>query len=746
MVAGALNITRVPADGALIGGNTSLLGSESVREVASNYVINATDISEAFYNKGKKYKLLKVLGKEPWQTGNESIDPEHVLRNIKLEVDPRGNRKVPNLFKIKRRKKYPNYVRKQRQIYREDLKKYQQKHAASAKAVAESRDQPVFANFPSSTRPPATATPRGARVVTTAAPRVVSTAAPRVVPKAAPREISSTPPRVVTKAAPRVGSTAAPRGGRVITAASVNKPGPASPHQQSLQTSEKQDKPRILVAAPSPHVGRVVSTVTPNGYHYTTKSSFVDVQFGSTRHVYSTTHVPPAAQHSTLAPFHHAPAQHHSTTLAPIKHAASTPQHLSTLAPLHLAPSAHHHAPTPAPHPAHHSTTLAPLHVPQHHTTASPSHVPKHTSIGPANFHSTTLASMHVSHHDSIAPKQVHPSHLSTTHAPSPLSTPASSQPTTYHSKIVLLKSKSKEPPALPPYHPPTSIKKSKAVTKTVTTATTTTLSTTETIVHSLPSNNKKLPATYGSASPTVHSLPPAPQVSPQLIISTSAPLRAQPEHTVTAAGPTTTVHSLPRLHHHSNTRSPSIAIGSKQHIDNLFLELDQGTIKSLYDENRNIKLVGPIAVRATGPKTFTIVDPQSLEHHHNIPKREHKHSSNSLPAEKPKLTKRPSLHFEPLAKVRFEHPARIDSTAKPVIATTPKLGNKWGNDGVIRVLDGNRRWPKVKPTPRSSKLPLPTPRVDIGVDPRHSKHVRFEDLSKDGARDSSSTFVRFPS
>ena len=54
MVASALNITRVPADGALLGGNTSLLGSESVREVASNYVINATDISEAFYNKGKK--------------------------------------------------------------------------------------------------------------------------------------------------------------------------------------------------------------------------------------------------------------------------------------------------------------------------------------------------------------------------------------------------------------------------------------------------------------------------------------------------------------------------------------------------------------------------------------------------------------------------------------------------------------------------------------------------------------------
>ena len=735
MVASALNITRVPADGALLGGNTSLLGSESVREVASNYVINATDISEAFYNKGKKYKLLKVLGKEPWQTGNESIDPEHVLRNIKLEVDPRGNRKVPNLFKIKRRKKYPNYVRKHRQIYREDLKKYQQKHAASAKAVAESRDQPVFANFPSSTRPPAMVTPRGARVVTTAAPREISSTPLRVVTKAAPS---------VTTAAPRVVSTAAPRGGRVITAASVNKPGPASPHQQSLQTSEKKDKPRILVAAPSPHVGHVASTVKPNGYHYTTKSSFVDVQFGSTRHVYSTTHVPPGAHHSTLAPFHHAPAQHHST-LAPIKHAASTPQHLSTLAPLHLAPSAHHHAPTPAPPPAHHSTTL--LHVPQHHTTTSPSHILKHTSIGPANFHSTTLASMHVSHHDSIAPKQVHPSHLSTTHAPSPLSTPASSQPTTYHSKIVLLKNKSKEPPALPPYHPPTSIKKSKVVTKTVatatatTTTTSTTLSTTETIVHSLPSNNKKLPASHGPASPTVHSLPPVPQVSPQLVISTSAPLRPQPGHLVTAA----TVHSLPRLPHHSTTRSPSIAIGSKQHIDNLFLELDQGTIKSLYDENRNIKLVGPIAVRATGPKTFTIVDPQSLEHHHNIPKREHKHSSNSLPADRPKLTKRPSLHFEPLAKVRFEHPARIESTAKPVIATTPTR-SKWGNDGVIRVLDGNRRWPKVKPTPRSSKLPRPTPRVDIGVDPRHSKHVRFEDLSKDGARDSSSAFVRFPS
>ena len=80
---------------------------ESVREVASNYVINSTDIKKRFFNKGKKYRLLKVVKKDP--KGNILVNGEDVIRNIKLEVDSKGNMKVPNLFKIKRKKNYKNY-------------------------------------------------------------------------------------------------------------------------------------------------------------------------------------------------------------------------------------------------------------------------------------------------------------------------------------------------------------------------------------------------------------------------------------------------------------------------------------------------------------------------------------------------------------------------------------------------------------------------------------------------------------
>ena len=47
--------------------NSTSKVKESVREVASNYVINGTDIKKRFFNKGKKYRILKVVKKTPFK-------------------------------------------------------------------------------------------------------------------------------------------------------------------------------------------------------------------------------------------------------------------------------------------------------------------------------------------------------------------------------------------------------------------------------------------------------------------------------------------------------------------------------------------------------------------------------------------------------------------------------------------------------------------------------------------------------
>ena len=91
------------------------------REDASNYVIKKEDVSKVFHNKGKKYKLLKIVK----SNNSNTVDTENILRNIKLEVDDFGKMKVPNLFKVlKKKKRFPNYIRKKKQIYREDVDHY----------------------------------------------------------------------------------------------------------------------------------------------------------------------------------------------------------------------------------------------------------------------------------------------------------------------------------------------------------------------------------------------------------------------------------------------------------------------------------------------------------------------------------------------------------------------------------------------------------------------------------------------
>ena len=77
---------------------------------------------------------------------------EDVIRNIKLEVDSKGNMKVPNLFKIKRKKNYKNYVRRHRQIYREDLRNFQKSEKDNVGEAAEHSIVTVTTPGPRTTR------------------------------------------------------------------------------------------------------------------------------------------------------------------------------------------------------------------------------------------------------------------------------------------------------------------------------------------------------------------------------------------------------------------------------------------------------------------------------------------------------------------------------------------------------------------------------------------------------------------
>ena len=90
------------------------------------------------------------------------------------------------------------------------------------------------------------------------------------------------------------------------------------------------------------------------------------------------------------------------------------------------------------------------------------------------------------------------------------------------------------------------------------------------------------------------------------------------------------------------------------------------------------------------------------------------------------KTTKRPSLHFEPIAEG--------DSRRKIVGTTVQKTGALWE----VKPVDPyrNRRWPRSKPTPRSSNV----------SHRQRSLKVRFEDLSNESSVVLPNKIVRFPS
>ena len=608
---------------------------EDVLEEAANYTINISDeINKKFTNGNKKYRLMKVVRAKPFgrEKKSESVET-NVLRNIKLEVDGKGNKKVPNLFKIRRKARYPNYVRKHRQIYRGDFPDYPGKKldhqpglknkivAVSENSASESKIAPTFAH---------------------------------------------------------IGPVAPLQGGHHgVTPVPASGPSSFAPTKAPLPPSPTRAPPRY----PRSTAGR--------SYHYTTRSSFVSVQFGR---------APVQTVTAPSSPVY--PVSGHSSTLPPLLPSYVSPSPTPSKAPLVLS--------SPAP-------SLSPLVL----SPLPPSKAPSVLS-SPA---------------PSLSPLVLSP--LPPSKAPSVVSSPAPSVAPLILSSPFPVASSTPHISSLPPtFGPhlsasaaaPKIYKSSISLKKTTTSSTTTT---------SIP---KTTTSTFTTTTGKVTSSTPSSVLPPQTV-SLGLPLVPEPVQPVRVQLQPSVVHlpgpPVPRPHLPvSPGPSPlpaapgHIAVGSRAHIDNLFRDYERtGTILSLYDEDRNIKLLGPIAVRATGPSTFQVIDTNRFERHQPlvvIPNNIQTH-----PATTKKTTKRPSLHFEPIKeKTRKEKvlPAKINLSSK-------NLGAGWNVlDEPLGDQYRSRRWPS-KPTPRSN------------VNRRHrSLKVRFEDLSNGSSEVAPKKHFRFPS
>ena len=100
---------------------------------------------------------------------------------------------------------------------------------------------------------------------------------------------------------------------------------------------------------------------------------------------------------------------------------------------------------------------------------------------------------------------------------------------------------------------------------------------------------------------------------------------------------------------------SQKIAIGSEKDIGKVLKDFKKTKVLSLQNKEKKINLIGPIKVRATGQKTFSIVekfDPVEDETVLTATKTRKREQNKSLTYHLEKLysstTKRPSIHFDP--------------------------------------------------------------------------------------------------
>jgi len=202
-------------------------------------------------------------------------------------------------------------------------------------------------------------------------------------------------------------------------------------------------------------------------------------------------------------------------------------------------------------------------------------------------------------------------------------------------------------------------------------------------------------------------------------------------------------------------TETKSIAIGSKENIGKVLKEYRETNKFALQNSNKNINLIGPIKVRATGPKTFSIVDnidPIEIEMEtvltetKNRKREENKSLANHL-AKFYSTTKRPSLHFEELEEpslkfhktpkrteeITFRHsttaiPALSSSSEKVNLYNSPKSElSKYKTSNHIKTDEESYKPYKTQVLPKS---------IEIGNvfrerEPKFSRSFRFEDESK---------------
>ena len=94
------------------------------------------------------------------------------------------------------------------------------------------------------------------------------------------------------------------------------------------------------------------------------------------------------------------------------------------------------------------------------------------------------------------------------------------------------------------------------------------------------------------------------------------------------------------------------------------------GSVISLQGGNKNIRLIGPIAVQATGPKTFRIVDIQEREEHSPASER----TVGKFVELRPEpASKRPSLQFLPAQNTLPQHPNRKRESLAPHTTAGPR-------------------------------------------------------------------------
>jgi len=203
------------------------------------------------------------------------------------------------------------------------------------------------------------------------------------------------------------------------------------------------------------------------------------------------------------------------------------------------------------------------------------------------------------------------------------------------------------------------------------------------------------------------------------------------------------------------------IAIGSEQDIGKVLKEFKKTSVLSLQNKEKKINLIGPIKVRATGPKILSIVDkfdPVELEMEtvlketKNRKREQNKSLAYHLEKFYSSTTKRPSIHFDPeileepslrfhrnpnhSEKITFRH-STTSIPAQVISSLIPNQINVF-NPSKSKIEHLNSVTGNVTKNPYKTKVIQTS--IDFGAsfrqrDPKYVSSVRFEDKPQQNKR-----------